>query len=408
MRQASLGWRLTIAAAALALTAGRAQSVGPLEPDRNPARQPAPAMVGETSPGDDRNHIPPTPARNPVRALDHTGRKPVGLAVPPIPERNPAPARRSAQLPVLPAGSPPLPELKPSDVKPPVQAGFPPSPDPNPNRRLKPAVPIAWSPEEIAAAKADCIKRLAGITLEWKPQPALRSGACGLPYPLEVKSIGTSRVLIDPPATMSCALAAGLARWLDDVVQVEAKAAFASTVAAIANGTSYACRNRNGDTSGKLSEHAFANALDIPTFRLTNGRTVAVLDHWGPTIADIESELARKAAENAKAEAERQQKLAAEAAAQPAGTQPPQPPSPPAPEQAEPPAQLVMPTQKRGSLRVRLPQHAPKTPEARFLQRIHAGACPIFGTVLGPEANQAHHDHLHVDQAKRGTTNFCE
>jgi hypothetical protein len=32
----------------------------------------------------------------------------------------------------------------------------------------------------------------------------------------------------------------------------------------------------------------------------------------------------------------------------------------------------------------------PRTPEAAFLRDVHAGVCRIFGTVLGPEANEAH------------------
>ena len=41
-----------------------------------------------------------------------------------------------------------------------------------------------------------------------------------------------------------------------------------------------------------------------------------------------------------------------------------------------------------------------RVPEkARFLRRIHAGACDFFGTVLGPEYNQAHHNHFHFDNS---------
>lgn len=47
--------------------------------------------------------------------------------------------------------------------------------------------------------------------------------------------------------------------------------------------------------------------------------------------------------------------------------------------------------------------------KARFLRGAHETACKIFGTVLGPEANNAHRNHLHVDLAQRGVTGaFCE
>lgn len=40
--------------------------------------------------------------------------------------------------------------------------------------------------------------------------------------------------------------------------------------------------------------------------------------------------------------------------------------------------------------------------ERAFLRTIHASACKRFGTVLGPDYNSAHHDHLHVDMSGQG------
>ncbi|HEV7228873.1 extensin family protein [Brevundimonas sp.] len=37
-----------------------------------------------------------------------------------------------------------------------------------------------------------------------------------------------------------------------------------------------------------------------------------------------------------------------------------------------------------------------------FLKRIRQGACRVFSTVLSPEYNEAHRDHLHLDGAERG------
>ena len=45
--------------------------------------------------------------------------------------------------------------------------------------------------------------------------------------------------------------------------------------------------------------------------------------------------------------------------------------------------------------------------EARFLHRVRDGACGVFGTVLSPDYNEAHRDHLHFDQAARGFGSFC-
>ena len=39
---------------------------------------------------------------------------------------------------------------------------------------------------------------------------------------------------------------------------------------------------------------------------------------------------------------------------------------------------------------------------AAFLREVRDGACDLFATVLSPDYNAAHRDHLHFDQARRG------
>jgi len=39
--------------------------------------------------------------------------------------------------------------------------------------------------------------------------------------------------------------------------------------------------------------------------------------------------------------------------------------------------------------------------EARFLRKVHDGACDWFATVLSPDYNAAHADHFHLDQDER-------
>jgi hypothetical protein len=41
-------------------------------------------------------------------------------------------------------------------------------------------------------------------------------------------------------------------------------------------------------------------------------------------------------------------------------------------------------------------------PKAAFLRDVRHGACRLFSTVLSPDYNAAHADHLHLDQAERG------
>ena len=44
--------------------------------------------------------------------------------------------------------------------------------------------------------------------------------------------------------------------------------------------------------------------------------------------------------------------------------------------------------------------------EAAFLREVRDGACRVFATVLSPDYNAAHRDHLHLDQAARGATGW--
>jgi hypothetical protein len=48
-----------------------------------------------------------------------------------------------------------------------------------------------------------------------------------------------------------------------------------------------------------------------------------------------------------------------------------------------------------------------KTPEGAFLREIWRQGCGPFATVLGPDADRRHRDHLHLDTAPRGGEPYC-
>ena len=43
---------------------------------------------------------------------------------------------------------------------------------------------VAWTDAEVAAAKADCAKLLAGVALDYEPLPPIKEGICGAPAPI--------------------------------------------------------------------------------------------------------------------------------------------------------------------------------------------------------------------------------
>jgi hypothetical protein len=75
---------------------------------------------------------------------------------------------------------------------------------------------------------------------------------------------------------MTCPTAEALARWVLEVVIPEADHAFGKQASSLQIGTSYECRGQNRRAGAKLSEHAFAGAVDVMGFALGPGKTVSV------------------------------------------------------------------------------------------------------------------------------------
>lgn len=129
-------------------------------------------------------------------------------------------------------------------------------------------------------------------------------------------------------AQATCAIDAGLARWLHRDVQPSAEAILGSRVVRLEHLGTVNCRRIGGSATGNWSEHARGNAIDVAGFVLADGRRISVLRDW-----DHKDQSAKS--------------------------------------------------------------------EARFLRTIRDRACASFSTVLSPDYNAAHANHLHLDQARR-------
>jgi len=217
-----------------------------------------------------------------------------------------------------------------------------------------------WSDAEIIAGLEECVRLLAPTGAEVEVSKPVRNGQCGAPAPVVLKHIDGAEV--SPPAVVNCRLAARLHHWIKRTVQPMAEEMLGARITRIVTASAYACRQRIGAPGNRLSEHSLANALDISAFVTADGRSIDVLTKWGPTVRDRQAQA-------------RSEKLAGG--------------------DARP-------------LRDAEQVEATSTTPAQFLRRMHEGACGAFGTVLGPEANEAHRDHLHVDLAPREHSAFCE
>ncbi|MGR3571152.1 extensin-like domain-containing protein [Brevirhabdus sp.] len=105
---------------------------------------------------------------------------------------------------------------------------------------------------------------------------------CGILRPVTL-SRPVPGVALDPPAPLRCDAALALSRWIRGTVipaatrLPEGKAG----LSAIEHATSYTCRRRNNAATGKLSEHAFGNAIDIFAFRFGATETLPVKPRAG-------------------------------------------------------------------------------------------------------------------------------
>ena len=192
-------------------------------------------------------------------------------------------------------------------------------------------VTATTTPEQIEGATEACMQTLrdAGVQVRRAPDKD-DGGFCQVRGAVTITG-GAVTPLKPGGLTMQCPLAVRYVIWDRQVLQPAAEAVYGSSVASVNNMGTYSCRRIYGstDASERPSEHARANALDVGSFTLANGRTVSVLSDWGGQ--------------------------------GPAGIE--------------------------GS---------------GFLRRLRDGACRVFSTVLTPDYNDAHRDHLHLDGASRG------
>jgi len=238
-----------------------------------------------------------------------------------------------------------------------------------------------WSDTEIRAALMQCVQSVAGINADLAPIAPIREGECGSAAPIVLTGIDiVDKVTFDPPLLTNCPMVVALHRWLNEVVQPAARQAFGSPVSKII-GSSYACRTVYNEPNGHLSQHAFANAVDLPIFVLANGRKVDVAHGWGQTRRDLIAAAKTSAMGGAP-------KTASTDVVKISAFRPP----------------------KEGKQTAATANALDQdiSAEAKFLRLAVHGACSMFSTVLGPEANDVHRTHFHLDLQDRGSVQVCQ
>jgi hypothetical protein len=155
----------------------------------------------------------------------------------------------------------------------------------------EPETPAASDDEPAAEPKlseprvyqAACPALLMGL-IEAEPLPPIADGTCGERSPLSVTGVLANgrMVPLSSPATLNCAMASALPRWVE-TVDGYLRSREDTHIVSVNVGTSYFCRPRNNAEGADISEHGFANAFDVIGFSLADGTTISVEEGWVPS-----------------------------------------------------------------------------------------------------------------------------
>lgn len=137
----------------------------------------------------------------------------------------------------------------------------------------------AWRDE----AEAACMSRgdvRPSAYMSFRDQPIQGPGTCGMNRPVRVNAFLGGQIAVSSTQTLACPIVPVTDRFLEQVVQPAAMGVLGTQVIEMRAG-SYSCRAMNNGTgTTRRSEHAFGNALDIFSFRTSDGREITVRHGW--------------------------------------------------------------------------------------------------------------------------------
>lgn len=183
----------------------------------------------------------------------------------------------------------PIPRDKPSREQPSVlENPFAPQSGTQPEEAAKPkeettsgeeAKPEDEAKPEPGEEMATCREELASLGAEFTvPEMPAAEGQCKVVNPVRINAIATPAGEVNFPGepTLNCVFAKQFTSWVADIAAPVVKSHTGEALAAISTGPGYECRNRNGDTTTKISEHASGNAVDIASFNLPDKKNLPV------------------------------------------------------------------------------------------------------------------------------------
>jgi hypothetical protein len=152
-----------------------------------------------------------------------------------------------------------------------------PLPPARPADLVAPTAPSAPTAGPEASACFQHLKSLADAT---RLEPITGPGECGAPDVVRLDAVlgpDGRKIVLSPAPILRCTMAEAVVEFLRDDVPPVALS-LGAPVKEVDNYDSFECRGRNRIAGAKISEHGHANALDIRSVTLANGRRLELTD----------------------------------------------------------------------------------------------------------------------------------
>lgn len=147
--------------------------------------------------------------------------------------------------------------------------------------------------ERLEADPAACLRLLADAGVGFERAPDRDDGAfCVVENAVRLRSGVTP--LRPADLVLRCPHAAALVIWDRQTLRPAARALLGREPAAVETYGSYACRRVYGGATGRPSEHARANALDVAGIRFAGGARVTVAGDWSEPETAAEAAFLRR------------------------------------------------------------------------------------------------------------------
>ena len=125
---------------------------------------------------------------------------------------------------------------------------------------------------------AECLKQLKQSDADFRIQADFdQPSGCKVEFAVRLARVGN--IKIENAPLLTCRMAAQLLEFESDIIQPTAQRFFGSEVNRMGHLGTYNCRGMR-QFSRILSQHAFANAIDVSGFDLKDGQSISVQKDW--------------------------------------------------------------------------------------------------------------------------------